>query len=164
MPVSVIPNAGIPLNEGGVAVYPLTPDELAERLLEFSARVGKVVDALPDTRLGRHVAGQLVRCGTSPAPNYEGSDQFSFDADDGGVPPDGGVSNLGTVAIPAAEHGDSAIEYFFGRGELSQVVDQTNPLSQLTHERRLSALGPGGLNRKRGRLINDPTTAGTASP
>ncbi|MHC4492248.1 MAG: DNA-directed RNA polymerase subunit beta, partial [Planctomycetota bacterium] len=35
----------------------------------------------------------------------------------------------------------SAIDYFFGRGELSQVVDQTNPLSQLTHERRLSALG-----------------------
>ena len=43
----------------------------------------------------------------------------------------------------------SAIEYFFARGELSQVVDQTNPLSQLAHERRLSALGPGGLNRKR---------------
>ncbi len=43
----------------------------------------------------------------------------------------------------------SAIDQFFGRGELSQVVDQTNPLSQLTHERRLSALGPGGLNRKR---------------
>jgi len=43
----------------------------------------------------------------------------------------------------------SAIEYFYARGELSQVVDQSNPLSQLTHERRLSALGPGGLNRKR---------------
>ncbi|MFN6103918.1 MAG: DNA-directed RNA polymerase subunit beta [Planctomycetaceae bacterium] len=43
----------------------------------------------------------------------------------------------------------AAIEYFFGRSELSQVVDQTNPLSTLTHERRLSALGPGGLNRKR---------------
>ncbi|MFH1550479.1 MAG: DNA-directed RNA polymerase subunit beta [Planctomycetota bacterium] len=43
----------------------------------------------------------------------------------------------------------AAIEYFFGRGELSQVVDQHNPLAQLTHERRLSALGPGGLNRKR---------------
>ncbi|MCF0233905.1 MAG: DNA-directed RNA polymerase subunit beta, partial [Thermoguttaceae bacterium] len=42
----------------------------------------------------------------------------------------------------------SSIEYFFGRGELSQVVDQTNPLSMLTHERRLSALGPGGLQRK----------------
>lgn len=43
----------------------------------------------------------------------------------------------------------AAIDYFFGRGELSQVVDQTNPLATLTHERRLSALGPGGLNRKR---------------
>ncbi len=43
----------------------------------------------------------------------------------------------------------SAVEYFFSRGELSQVLDQTNPLAQLTHERRLSALGPGGLNRKR---------------
>jgi len=43
----------------------------------------------------------------------------------------------------------SAVDHFFGRSELSQVVDQTNPISQLTHERRLSALGPGGLNRKR---------------
>jgi DNA-directed RNA polymerase subunit beta len=43
----------------------------------------------------------------------------------------------------------SSINYFFGRGELSQIVDQTNALSQLTHERRLSALGPGGLNRRR---------------
>ncbi len=46
------------------------PDELADRLLEFAARIGKVVDALPDSRLARHIAGQLVRCGTSPAPNY----------------------------------------------------------------------------------------------
>lgn len=45
-------------------------EELEDRLLDFAARVGKVVDALPDTRLGRHVAGQLVRSGTSPAPNY----------------------------------------------------------------------------------------------
>jgi four helix bundle protein len=45
-------------------------EEIEERLLEFAARVGKVVDALPDTRLGRHVAGQLVRSGTAPAPNY----------------------------------------------------------------------------------------------
>ncbi|MEZ6210139.1 MAG: DNA-directed RNA polymerase subunit beta [Phycisphaerales bacterium] len=43
----------------------------------------------------------------------------------------------------------SAVDFFFGRSELSQVVDQTNPLSTLVHERRLSALGPGGLNRKR---------------
>jgi four helix bundle protein len=49
----------------------MTPEEMADRLLDFAVRVGRVVDALPDTRLGRHVAGQLVRCGTSPPPNYE---------------------------------------------------------------------------------------------
>lgn len=49
----------------------MTSDELLERLIDFAARVGKVVDALPDTRMGRHVAGQLVRSGTSPAANYE---------------------------------------------------------------------------------------------
>ena len=38
--------------------------------MDAGVRVGKVVDALPDTRLGRHIAGQLIRCGTSPAPNY----------------------------------------------------------------------------------------------
>jgi four helix bundle protein len=46
-------------------------EDLAERILEFAARVGKLVDALPESRMGRHVAGQLIRCGTSPAPNYE---------------------------------------------------------------------------------------------
>jgi four helix bundle protein len=49
----------------------MSPDDLADRLIEFAARVGKVVDALPDTRLARHIAGQLIRCGTSPAPNCE---------------------------------------------------------------------------------------------
>jgi len=49
----------------------MTPEELSSRLLDFAARVGKLVDALPDTRMGRHIAGQLVRSGTSPAPNYE---------------------------------------------------------------------------------------------
>src|SRR5437763_12541328 len=49
----------------------MTSDELAERLINFAARAGKVVDALPDMRMGRHIGGQLVRSGTSPAPNYE---------------------------------------------------------------------------------------------
>ncbi len=57
--------------------------------------------------------------------------------------------NLSPRSVINSKTISSAIEFFFGRGELSQVVDQTNPLSQLTHERRLSALGPGGLNRKR---------------
>jgi len=49
----------------------MTPAELSDRLWQFAARVGKVVDALPDSRLGRHVAGQLVRCGTAAPPNYD---------------------------------------------------------------------------------------------
>ncbi|MBI2924798.1 MAG: four helix bundle protein [Verrucomicrobia bacterium] len=49
----------------------MTPNELSDRLWHFAARIGKVVDALPDTRLGRHVAGQLVRCGTAAPPNYD---------------------------------------------------------------------------------------------
>ena len=48
----------------------MTPEELSERLWEFAVRVAKIVDALPDTRMGRHIAGQLVRCGTSAPPNY----------------------------------------------------------------------------------------------
>ena len=43
----------------------------------------------------------------------------------------------------------SAIKEFFGSSQLSQFMDQTNPLSELTHKRRLSALGPGGLSRER---------------
>ncbi len=49
----------------------MKPEEFSERLWNFAARVGMLVDALPDTRLGRHVAGQLVRCGTASAPNYD---------------------------------------------------------------------------------------------
>ena len=43
----------------------------------------------------------------------------------------------------------SAIKEFFGSSQLSQFMDQTNPLSEITHKRRLSALGPGGLSRER---------------
>ena len=43
----------------------------------------------------------------------------------------------------------AAIKEFFGRSQLSQFMDQTNPLAELTHKRRLSAMGPGGLSRER---------------
>src|SRR5690242_48164 len=49
----------------------MNSDALSNRLLQLAVRIGKVVDALPETRLGRHIASQLVRCGTSPGPNYE---------------------------------------------------------------------------------------------
>lgn len=43
---------------------------LEKRLIDFAVRVINVVEALPNTRTGNHIAGQLVRCGTAPAPNY----------------------------------------------------------------------------------------------
>ena len=44
--------------------------DLEERLLEYSVRIIKIVDQLPNTRVGNHVAGQLLRSGTSPYPNH----------------------------------------------------------------------------------------------
>jgi four helix bundle protein len=49
----------------------MTPQELSDRLWQFATRIAKVVDALPDTRVGRHVAGQIVRSGIAAAPNYD---------------------------------------------------------------------------------------------
>ena len=44
--------------------------DLEDRLVEFATRIISVVESLPDNRAGKHIAGQLVRSGTSPAPNY----------------------------------------------------------------------------------------------
>jgi four helix bundle protein len=44
--------------------------DIEDRLIAFAVRVVGVVESLPSTRAGNHVAGQLIRCGTSPAPNY----------------------------------------------------------------------------------------------
>ena len=52
-------------------VRDVTPQELSDRLWRFAARIAKVVDALPNTRVGPHVAGQIVRSGIAAAPNYE---------------------------------------------------------------------------------------------
>jgi four helix bundle protein len=46
-------------------------EELSERILNFAVRVGNLVNSLPSNRLGRHIAGQLIRSGTSASPNYE---------------------------------------------------------------------------------------------
>ena len=44
--------------------------DLEQRLLEYSARIIKVVESLPSTKVGNHIADQLLRCGTSPYPNH----------------------------------------------------------------------------------------------
>ena len=44
--------------------------DLEERLVDFAVRIIRTAESLPKTRAGNHIAGQLIRCGTSPAPNY----------------------------------------------------------------------------------------------
>ena len=48
----------------------LSSEQLEDRLIEFAVRIGAVADALPDSRLRKHIAEQIVRSGTAPAPNY----------------------------------------------------------------------------------------------
>jgi DNA-directed RNA polymerase subunit beta len=62
------------------------------------------------------------------------------------------ISDSGTITAASlinARPVVAAIKEFFGSSQLSQFMDQTNPLAELTHKRRLSALGPGGLSRER---------------
>jgi DNA-directed RNA polymerase subunit beta len=85
------------------------------------------------------------------------------------------IERLGSVEIDAVMPHDlvnakvlmSVIREFFGTSQLSQFMDQTNPLSEITHKRRLSALGPGGLTRERaGFEVRDvhPTHYGRICP
>ena len=44
--------------------------DLEERLIDFAVRIIRIAESLPKTKVGNHISGQLIRCGTSPAPNY----------------------------------------------------------------------------------------------
>jgi len=59
------------------------------------------------------------------------------------------TENLSPQALINIKPVQAAVKEFFGSSQLSQFMDQTNPLGELTHKRRLSALGPGGLSRDR---------------
>ena len=48
----------------------MRPQELEDRLIDFAVAIMDVTEALPNTKAGTHIAGQLIRSGTSPAPNY----------------------------------------------------------------------------------------------
>ena len=44
--------------------------DLEDRLIDFAIRIIRIAESLPKTKIGNHIAGQIIRCGTSPAPNY----------------------------------------------------------------------------------------------
>ena len=64
------PAFNVQLRDGGVASASKVRYDLEERLLDYAVRIIRLVDALPATRAGRHVADQLLRCGTSPLANH----------------------------------------------------------------------------------------------
>ena len=77
------------------------------------------------------------------------------------------IETLHAARSDQRQAGHAVIKEFFGSSQLSQFMDQTNPLSEVTHKRRLSALGPGGLTRERaGFEVRDvhPTHYGRICP
>ncbi|HMG04685.1 MAG TPA: four helix bundle protein [Chthoniobacterales bacterium] len=64
------PTSNVQLGDKGASVSSERRFDLEERLLEYAVRIIRLVDALPGTRAGRHVADQLLRCGTSPLANH----------------------------------------------------------------------------------------------
>ena len=77
------------------------------------------------------------------------------------------VDNVMPQDIINAKPVSASIKEFYGTSQLSQFMDQTNPLSEITHKRRVSALGPGGLTRERaGFEVRDvhPTHYGRICP
>ncbi len=115
----------------------MTPDQLSDRLLDFSVSIGIIVDALPDTKLGRHVSGQLVRCGTSPAPNYEEACAAESKAD-----------FVHKISISSKELRESRHWLkLINRAKLLQpekvapVLDECNQLCNIVAQSRLTAKG-----------------------
>ena len=58
------------MNDRNSSIPPSRADELEERLIDFAVRIVKLSANLPRTSAGRHIAGQILRSGTSPPPNY----------------------------------------------------------------------------------------------
>src|SRR5882672_11505523 len=58
------------VNDKDSSIPPSRADELEERLIDFAVRIVKLSAGLPRTAAGKHIAGQILRSGTSPAPNY----------------------------------------------------------------------------------------------
>ncbi len=125
--------------------------------VKMNSRLGFELDSVPDTtRTLRREMENQYRIGLLRMERAIRERMSSVDIDS--VMPHDLIN-----AKPAA----AAVREFFGSSQLSQFMDQTNPLSEVTHKRRLSALGPGGLTRERaGFEVRDvhPTHYGRICP
>jgi len=152
-------------------------DDLSKRLYEEMGDVSDIIDALKvlvELRNGRgsvddidHLGNRRIRCVGEMAENQfrvglvrverAVKERLSLAESEGLMPQE--LINAKPVS--------AAIKEFFGSSQLSQFMDQNNPLSEVTHKRRVSALGPGGLARERaGFEVRDvhPTHYGRVCP
>jgi DNA-directed RNA polymerase subunit beta len=152
-------------------------DELSKRLYQEQGESSDIIDALKvlvELRNGRgsvddidHLGNRRIRCVGEMAENQfrvglvrverAVKERLSLAESEGLMPQE--LINAKPVS--------AAIKEFFGSSQLSQFMDQNNPLSEVTHKRRVSALGPGGLARERaGFEVRDvhPTHYGRVCP
>jgi DNA-directed RNA polymerase subunit beta len=152
-------------------------DEFSKRLREAQGETSDIIDALKvlvELRNGRgivddidHLGNRRIRCVGEMAENQfrvglvrverAVRERLSLAESEGLMPQE--LINAKPVS--------AAIKEFFGSSQLSQFMDQNNPLSEVTHKRRVSALGPGGLARERaGFEVRDvhPTHYGRVCP
>ncbi len=129
--------------------------ELSERLWDLAARVGQLIEALPDTRLGRHVADQLLRCGTLPAPSYDAARSVESKTDF--------VQKLGVVLKELAESA-GWIRFIVKTGLVDErrVTSLLNDATELQKIIAASRGTPKGQNRQP--AISDPSEASETLP
>ncbi len=133
---------GLDLPADHIALHPDDVVGMVKALIEFKLGKGYFddIDHLGNRRL-KGVGEQLVNTFSIGLTRMARAirERMSLRETDSITPRD--LVNAKTVS--------SVVETFFGTSQLSQFLDQTNPLAELTNKRRLSALGPGGLSRKR---------------
>jgi four helix bundle protein len=133
----------------------MTSSELSARLWQFAARVSKLVDALPDTRTGRHVAGQLIRCGTAAPPNYDEGRVAESRAD---------FSHKTNIALKELVETEGWLKFIVIAGllppkQLERIQDECTQLCKILHASVATAKGrprhPTGPNAAATALSND---------
>jgi four helix bundle protein len=98
--------------------------DLQDRLIDFAVRIIKLVEAIPDSKAGRHICSQLLRSGTSPAPNYGESQSAESNADF--------IHKL-KIALKELRETEIWLKVLI-RGELIQPAKQLSPLLEETDE------------------------------
>jgi four helix bundle protein len=117
-------NAKWKMQNGGTA---MKGDGLRARLISYAVKVGQLVEEVPETRMGRHIAGQLLRCGTSPAPNY--AEACAAES------PDDFVHKL-RIALKELREAETWLEMIVSAGlmpkdRLHSVVDECQQLARI---------------------------------